>query len=822
MASVKFLEDADHVVSNGATEAMSIIINSNSSKPIITNSHQSANVLPSNILTTLSSQNVSNSNQNSFVSQFTPANSNLNKTQSVGMDQAKPTGTALVIKTHNNGNHNSIPTTQGLVSAPMTANSTSMPTIVANSSHIIPANLGNVQFVNVNAIRANQPGQKTITQRVMIPQMMGTRQGTPGGQIALQAIPGLAGASGSHILVKTENGQIQLLRVAAGPATPNAPIAANHVTSTGNQPSFRIQTVVTQAITGAAVQTAVPPLTTVPSPSVQPQPVAKSDTTKEKCRKFLANLLELSSREPKPVERNVRKLIQELVDMKVEPEEFCDRLEKLLNASPQPCLIGFLKKNLPLLRQSMIAKELVIDGIRPPPPSVLYTQQQQQQQQHQTTPVSVVQQVQVANTQATNQIRTAVPASVTPQMRIIAQPAQATVRTVATAQQRLVTPARVQTPITKIVGTSAISVGAQSTVPTNATMTNCLPSPRVVTPMRPPVVKAVPVKTLPTQMTIRPTIAVAATTTTTKQSIVGRLQPVTAATPISKPQAPSLTPKPAVTTKKEKAFSAASSSSASYAADDDINDVAAMGGVNLAEETQRILGSTEFVGTQIRSCKDDLYLHSQPLMKKIKEIASQHGLDEPSPEVAAIVSHATQERLRNLVEKLAVIAEHRIDLNKADWRYEVSQDVRGQLKFLEELDRVERRRHDEVERELLLRAAKSRSKSEDPEQAKLKAKAKEMQRAEMEELRQREANFTALQAIGPRKKPKLEVPTSASNGSSMAPGSDSSQISSSSVNRPQLASRPRLKRVNIRDFLFLLEQEKETCHSQMLFQAYLK
>jgi uncharacterized membrane protein len=67
------------------------------------------------------------------------------------------------------------------------------------------------------------------------------------------------------------------------------------------------------------------------------------DTTKEKCRKFLANLLELSSREPKSVERNVRTLIQELIDAKVEPEEFCDRLERLLNASPQPCLIGFLK-----------------------------------------------------------------------------------------------------------------------------------------------------------------------------------------------------------------------------------------------------------------------------------------------------------------------------------------------------------------------------------------------------------------------------------------------------------------------------------------------
>lgn len=41
------------------------------------------------------------------------------------------------------------------------------------------------------------------------------------------------------------------------------------------------------------------------------------DSTKEKCRKFLANLLELSSREPKQVEKNVRTLIQELIDTKV-------------------------------------------------------------------------------------------------------------------------------------------------------------------------------------------------------------------------------------------------------------------------------------------------------------------------------------------------------------------------------------------------------------------------------------------------------------------------------------------------------------------------
>lgn len=34
--------------------------------------------------------------------------------------------------------------------------------------------------------------------------------------------------------------------------------------------------------------------------------------------------------------------------------------------------------------------------------------------------------------------------------------------------------------------------------------------------------------------------------------------------------------------------------------------------------------------------------------------------------------------------------------------------------------------------------------------------AKEMRNAELEEIRQKEANLTALQAIGPRKKPRLE------------------------------------------------------------------
>ncbi|ESO96586.1 hypothetical protein LOTGIDRAFT_143961, partial [Lottia gigantea] len=239
--------------------------------------------------------------------------------------------------------------------------------------------------------------------------------------------------------------------------------------------------------------------------------------------------------------------------------------------------------------------------------------------------------------------------------------------------------------------------------------------------------------------------------------------------------------------------------------DDDINDVATMGGVNLSEESKNILATNaDFIGTQIRSCKDEAFLFHGPLMSRIHEIAKRHGLDEVSLDVANMISHATQERLRDMSEKLSTIAEHRIEIYKMDKRYEVTNDVRTQLKFLEEIDKLEKKRHEEQEREILLRAIKSRSKNEDPEQLKLKQKAKELQAAEMEEVRQREANLTALAAIGPRKKRKLETP-------------DVGQaVSLSMINRP------RTKRVNLRDMLFLLEQERSTSKSNLLFKTFLK
>jgi transcription initiation factor TFIID subunit 4 len=64
--------------------------------------------------------------------------------------------------------------------------------------------------------------------------------------------------------------------------------------------------------------------------------------------------------------------------------------------------------------------------------------------------------------------------------------------------------------------------------------------------------------------------------------------------------------------------------SSSLRDDDDINDVAAMGGVNLQEESQRILASNaEIVGQQIRSCKDENFLFTTPLHTRINKIGIQ-------------------------------------------------------------------------------------------------------------------------------------------------------------------------------------------------------
>uniref|UniRef100_A0A3Q2NZN1 Transcription initiation factor TFIID subunit 4-like n=1 Tax=Fundulus heteroclitus TaxID=8078 RepID=A0A3Q2NZN1_FUNHE len=138
--------------------------------------------------------------------------------------------------------------------------------------------------------------------------------------------------------------------------------------------------------------------------------------------------------------------------------------------------------------------------------------------------------------------------------------------------------------------------------------------------------------------------------------------------------------------------------------DDDINDVAFMAGVNLGEENARIM--TTMVGSVVQSCQDQLFLSPHPLLSRILQKGLALGITEVGPEVVAVVSHATQERLRKLMEKLTMMAQHRkVFLTEDQWHVKVS-DVRPQLRFLEETEILRKKRKDALERERFLRLAK--------------------------------------------------------------------------------------------------------------------
>uniref|UniRef100_A0A8C1L314 TAF4A RNA polymerase II, TATA box binding protein (TBP)-associated factor n=1 Tax=Cyprinus carpio TaxID=7962 RepID=A0A8C1L314_CYPCA len=463
----------------------------------------------------------------------------------------------------------------------------------------------------------------------------------------------------------------------------------------------------------------------------------------KKCRNFLSTLIKLatSGKQSSETVANVKELVKNLLEGKIEAEEFTSRLYKELNSSPQPYLVPFLKRSLPALRQLT-------------PDSTAFIQQSQGLQ----APAVVLTSSNTAGTTATAH-RTLIQPALSNSSQTVLQPPQ---------QGAIVKPPQVTlttTPMVTLRGQphSHIVVG----------------QPQV-------------------QLKQIQTVAV-------KQGVVSSTKLAPGSVSVALAQ-------------KNKTKDGAGGT---FRDDDDINDVASMAGVNLSEESARILATnSELVGAVTRSCKDEAFLSASMLQHKILEIGRRFGVTELGPEVVNIVSHATQQRLQNLLEKVSLIAQQKNMTYKEDSRYEQVEDVRSQLKFFEQLDQLEKQKKEEQEREILMKAAKSRSRQEDPEQLRLKQKAKEMQQQELAQIQQRDANLTALAAIGPRKKRKLDSPSFGTDteGSSLCASASGGLNAGAS----RQYTRQRITRVNLRDLLFCLENEKSTSHSQLLYRALLK
>uniref|UniRef100_A0A452SPQ7 TATA-box binding protein associated factor 4b n=1 Tax=Ursus americanus TaxID=9643 RepID=A0A452SPQ7_URSAM len=548
----------------------------------------------------------------------------------------------------------------------------------------------------------------------------------------------------------------------------------------------------------------------------------------KKCKNFLAMLIKLacSGSQSPEMGQNVKKLVEQLLDAKIEAEEFTRQLYVELKSSPQPHLVPFLKKSVIALRQLM-------------PNSQSFIQQCVQQTSNEvviatcttTATTSPVVTTTVCSIQSEKPVVVSgatTPSTVSvPTLNPLAGPGGAktgvvTLHSVGPAAVPGGTAAGtvlLQTPkplVTSIQNTvTAVSLQPEKPVVSGAAVTLALPSvtfgetsaAAICLPSVKPVVtsarttsdkaiiapvqiklaqpgpilsqtagipQAVKVKQLFSlfQVVQQPSGGVAKQVTTLSHSSALTIQksgqkkmPVSTAIPTS--QFPPASILKQITLPGNKILSLQASpiqknkvkenGTTSFRDEDDINDVTSMAGVNLSEENACILATNSgLVGTLVQSCKDEPFLFIGALQKRILDIGKKHDITELNSDAVNLISHATQERLRGLLEKLTTIAQHRMTTYKASENYILSSDTRSQLKFLEKLDQLEKQRKDLEEREMLLRVAKSRSNKEDPEQLRLKQKAKELQQLELAQIQHRDANLTALAAIGPRKKRPLE------------------------------------------------------------------
>ncbi|XP_051932417.1 transcription initiation factor TFIID subunit 4 isoform X2 [Hippocampus zosterae] len=621
---------------------------------------------------------------------------------------------------------------------------------------------------------AGPGGMQTVTQQILSPRLPLTSTGQPSIH-NIQLPPGM-------VLVRSEAGQLlmipqqalaQMQAQALGGAAPRT--AAPNMTP-GQVPGNAV--ISRQASPSAVIRQGCPTPASLPSTTALHRPpvlqssvgtaipgmaqrsqtaratvtsVTMSKETMEnvnKCRNFLSTLIKLTCTGKRFSEAaSVKQLVKDLLEKKLEAEEFTSRLYKELNSSPQPYLVPFLEKNLPALRQLT-------------PDSAAFIRQSQLAQ-----PASAS-------------------ASASPAAVVLGSPAPRLSAQIHRAQ--------LQPNVSKPGHTTSLVLQPQQ--------------PRAA--LRPQVPFAVSsVVNLRNQAPGRVVLG-------QPQVQLKELQPF----PVkSEGPAVSRQNSAAVLTLAQK--DRLKEAGGTFRDDDDINDVASMAGVNLSEESANILATNSgLVGAVTRSCKDEAFLSCAMLQRRMLEIGRRHGVTDLGPEVINYVSHATQQRLRDLLEKVSLVAQQKNGNFKEEDTHEQSSDVRSQLKFFEQLDQLEKQRKEEQEREILLKAAKSRARQEDPEQLRLKQKAKEMQQQELAQMRQREANQTALAAIGPRKKRKIpDSPssTAAAEGS----GPNLSGGAGSAGSRP---TRQRITRVNLRDLLFCLENERCTSSASFLYKAFLK
>ncbi|TPP58015.1 putative Transcription initiation factor [Fasciola gigantica] len=143
--------------------------------------------------------------------------------------------------------------------------------------------------------------------------------------------------------------------------------------------------------------------------------------------------------------------------------------------------------------------------------------------------------------------------------------------------------------------------------------------------------------------------------------------------------------------------------------------------------------------------------------EQIRQVLTTHGFTNLNDDAVICLAHGMQSFMRTLLTRLSVIVSHRLERLADDPRLTQTDNVREQLQFLQKLDERDMMRQSELEKDLILKAAKSRSRNEDPDQIRMREMARRIATEDYEREKQHQANLTALSAIGPQRKRRLDT-----------------------------------------------------------------
>ncbi|KAF2073975.1 hypothetical protein CYY_004720 [Polysphondylium violaceum] len=185
----------------------------------------------------------------------------------------------------------------------------------------------------------------------------------------------------------------------------------------------------------------------------------------------------------------------------------------------------------------------------------------------------------------------------------------------------------------------------------------------------------------------------------------------------------------------------------------DLNDVTKIANIDMKNESDAFLPDSNEDEEMYAAETEPLFLNSYQLRKKINNILQKYGIKSNEENVLEVMSLATQDYLRTVLEYLIKVSQQRSELNKEELPSVVTSDTKKQLMMIEKREREDKIRKETEEHEKLLREVRQqeqllKKKSDGKENVALREKISKVKQESEERVRTSAANSTALAAIG--------------------------------------------------------------------------